>query len=150
MSVEIDTSRVPIVDYLQLGECPHLLANQCLSCEARFFDRRNACGACGATGFTTVQVDNQAVLKAFSIVHRAAPTVKVPFVSAILETKDGTTVRSNIVGLDDLADAELGMALELTTYVCGIDDDGTECMAFGYVQLNQDLTTTETRDGIGD
>ena len=77
---------------------------------------------------------NQAVLKAFSIVHRAAPTVEVPFVSAIVETDDGTTVRSNVVGLDDPAEAKLGMALELTTYVCGTDDDGTECVAFGYTR----------------
>ena len=51
MSVESDTPRVPIVDYLKLEEGPHLRTNQCSSCGARFFDRRNACGACGATGF---------------------------------------------------------------------------------------------------
>ena len=135
MSVESDKPRVPIVDYLQLEEVPHLLTNQCSSCGARFFDRRNACGACGATGFTTARVANRAVLKAFSIVHRAAPTVAVPFVSAIVETNDGTTVRSNVVGLDDPAEAKLGMALELTTYVCGTDDDGTECVAFGYTRV---------------
>ena len=65
-------------------------------------------------------------------VHRAAPTVQVPFVSAIVETNDGTTVRANVVGLKNPDDAELGMDLEMTTYVCGTDDDGTECVAFGY------------------
>ena len=28
--------------------------------------------------------------------------------------------------------AELGMKLVLTTYSCGVADDGTECIAFGY------------------
>ena len=41
----------------------------------------------------------------FSIVHRAAPSVPVPFVSAIVKTDDGTSVRSNVVGLDDPMDA---------------------------------------------
>ena len=135
MSVESNTCRVPIVDYLQLEEVPHLLSNQCSSCGARFFDRRNACGACGDTEFTTTRVANRAVLKSFSIVHRAAPTVEVPFVSAIVETDDGTTVRSNVVGLADSEDVELGMTLELTTYVCGTDDEGTECIAFGYLRV---------------
>ena len=134
MSIESDTRRIPIVDYLQLEEPPYLLANQCLSCGARFFDRRNACGSCGTTKFGTARVANGAVLKAFSIVHRAAPTVQVPFVSAIVETDDGTTVRANVVGLNDSEDVELGMTLELTTYVCGTDDDGTECIAFGYLR----------------
>ena len=64
--------------------------------------------------------------------HRAAPSVPVPFVSAIVLTEDGTTVRSNVVGLKDPMDVELGMNLILTTYPCGTDDDGKECIAFGY------------------
>ena len=49
-----------------------------------------------------------------------------------VRTDDGTTVRSNVVGLEDPMDAELGMNLSLTTYSCGVDDDGKECIAFGY------------------
>ena len=123
---------VPIVDYLVLTDSPYLEANQCSECSARFFDRRNACAACGGTSFTRTAISNQAVLTSFSIVHRAAPSVPVPFVSAIVKTDDGTSVRSNVVGLDDPMDAELGMKLVLTTYSCGVDDDGTECIAFGY------------------
>lgn len=123
---------VPIVDYLVLTDSPYLEANECSECSARFFDRRNACAACGGTSFTRTAISNQAVLTSFSIVHRAAPSVPVPFVSAIVKTDDGTSVRSNVVGLDDPMDAELGMKLVLTTYSCGVDDDGTECIAFGY------------------
>ena len=49
-----------------------------------------------------------------------------------MKTVDGTSVRSNVVGLEDPMDAELGMNLILTTYSCGTDDDGKECIAFGY------------------
>ena len=39
-------TQVPMVDYLVLGDQPHLVANECEACGARFFDRRNACAAC--------------------------------------------------------------------------------------------------------
>jgi len=124
--------RLPIVDYLQLGNDPHLLANECTNCGARFFDRRNACAKCGKAEFASARVADDAVLKSFSIVHRAAPGISVPYVSAIVETRDGTSVRANVVGLDDPMTAELGMSLVFTTYGCGTDDNGTECVAFGY------------------
>jgi uncharacterized protein len=48
---------VPIVDYLVLGDDPHLVAKECTGCGARFFDRRNACAACSGTecGGTSVR-----------------------------------------------------------------------------------------------
>ena len=126
------SKQVSIVDYLILDESPYLEVNECTSCYARFFDRRNACASCGATDFVRRRISNEGVLTSFSIVHRAAPSVPVPFVSAIVLTEDGTTVRSNVVGLKDPMDVELGMNLILTTYPCGTDDDGKECIAFGY------------------
>jgi len=126
------SDQVPIVDYLVLGGSPYLEVNECRNCSARFFDRRNACASCGGVDFDRKRISNEAVLTSFSVVHRAAPSVPVPFVSAIVKTGDGTSVRSNVVGLEDPMDAELGMELILTTYSCGTDDDGKECIAFGY------------------
>ncbi len=126
---------VPIVDYLRGGARPYLRANECTHCGARYFDRRNACASCGRREFVGARVSNRATLKSFSVVHRAAPGLPVPYVSAIVETDDGTSVRSNVVGLDDPMDATLGMKLRLTTYVCGTDDEGTECVAFGYAAV---------------
>ena len=40
--VPVTPERLPIVDYLKLGDDPHLLANECTTCGARYFDRRNA------------------------------------------------------------------------------------------------------------
>ena len=48
--------QIPLVDYLELGDDPHLVANECTSCGARFFDRRNACAACEGTDFKKVDV----------------------------------------------------------------------------------------------
>ena len=125
--------QVPLVSYLRLGSRPHLVANECTNCGARFFDRRNACAQCGLREFKNAPVNNAAKLKAFTIVHRAAPGIPAPYVSAIVETTDGTTVRSNVVNCEPEPEVvQLGMKLELTTYPIGSDDDGTEAVAFGY------------------
>ncbi len=127
------TARVPLVDYLVLEPEPHLVANECTNCGARFFDRRNACARCGSTDFKPVPVAGAGELRAFTIVHRAAPGIPVPFVSAIVKTDDGTWVRSNVVNCDPTPEAvELGMRVRLTTHPIGTDDDGTEAVAFGY------------------
>ncbi len=126
-------SRVPLVNYLHLEPEPHLVANECISCGARFFGRRNACSNCGKTEFRSARVNNDGELRSFSIVHRAAPKITVPFVSAIIKTSDDTWVRSNIVNCEPTPDAVLlGMPVQLTTYSIGADDDGTEAIAFGY------------------
>jgi uncharacterized OB-fold protein len=125
--------QVPLVDYLRLGARPYLAANECTNCGARFFDRRNACANCGKREFKKARVRNGAKLKAFTIVHRAAPGIPAPYVSAIVETDDGTTVRSNVVNCDPTPETvNLGMKLKLTTYPIGKDDEGTEAVAFGY------------------
>ena len=101
-AVEIPT-QLPIVDYLRIGDDPHLAANECVGCEARYFDRRNACAKCGKEEFRSVRVAD-----------------------------DATSVRANVVGLDNPMKAELGMRLRFTTFSCGTDDNGTDCVAFGY------------------
>ena len=110
-----------------------MVAHECCSCGARYFDRRNACARCGRTDFASAAVDGAGALRSFSIVHRAAPGIPVPFVSAIVQTDDGTWVRSNVVNSDPTPEAvKLGMRVRLTTYPIGTDDDGTEAVAFGY------------------
>ncbi len=126
-------AQVPLVDYLRLDPEPHLVAHECEECGARYFDRRNACARCGQTGFGAAAVDGSGELRAFTIVHRAAPGIPVPFVSAIVKTDDGTWVRSNIVNCDPTPEAvKLGMRVRFTAYPIGTDDDGTEAVAFGY------------------
>ena len=127
------SERIPLVGYLALDPEPHLLVNECGSCGARFFDRRNACGSCGGRSFTPARVATTGHLRAFSIVHRADPGVRVPFVSAIVEATDGTTVRANLVDVSpDPDNVHLGMPVRLVTYPVGTDSEGTECIAFGF------------------
>ena len=124
--------QIPFVNYLVLGDKPHLVANECTSCGARFFDRRNACAGCSGTDFKDASIATEGELRAFTIVAFAAPGIPVPFVSAIIDC-DGTTVRANLVNIEADADhVKLGMPVKLTTFSIGTDDDGVEAVNFGF------------------
>jgi uncharacterized OB-fold protein len=121
-----------LVDYLVLGDDPHLQANQCTSCGARFFGRRNACASCGAAGFTPVAVATEGEVRAFTIVSFAAPGVPVPFVAALIDC-DGTSVQGNLVNVEpDPEHVHLGMKVKLTTTAIGDDSAGTTAIGFGF------------------
>jgi uncharacterized OB-fold protein len=124
---------MPLVDYLVLDtDRPYLLAKQCRSCGARFFDRRNACASCFNTSFNDVDVPSEGELKAFTIVSLAAPGIPVPFVAGVVDC-DGTSVRGNVINTDPDPDhVKLGMKVKLATYVVGTDDNGTEAIGFGF------------------
>jgi uncharacterized OB-fold protein len=125
-------NQVPLVDYLVLGDDPHLEANECTSCGARFFDRRNACASCSSTEFKRVAVGTAGELKAFTIVSLAAPGIPVPFVAGVVDC-DGTSVRGNVINVEPDADhVALGMKVKLATYTIGTDDNGTEAIGFGF------------------
>ncbi len=124
--------QIPLVDYLVLGDAPHLAAQECTSCGARFFDRRNACASCGLTEFRTVEIPDEGEVKAFTIVSFAAPGVPVPYVAALVDC-GGTSVRANLINVTpDPEHVTLGMPVRLATAVIGTDGEGTEAIGFGY------------------
>jgi uncharacterized OB-fold protein len=124
--------QIPLVDYLVLGDSPHLEAHECTSCGARYFDRRNACAGCFGTDFRTVAVGTEGVLRTFTIVAFAAPGVQVPFVSGVVDC-EGTSVRTNIINVEpDPEHVHTGMKVKLATYSLGTDENGTEAIGFGY------------------
>ncbi len=127
--------QVPLVDYLALGDDPHLVANECTSCAARFFDRRNACASCGGTGFKKADISTTGEVKAFTIVAFAAPGVPVPYVAALVDC-GGTSVRANLINVEpDPEHVTLGMKVRLATEVIGTDEEGTEAIGFGFEPL---------------
>ena len=133
--------QIPMVGYLVLSGDgpPHLVAQRCANCGATFFDRRNACASCGLRQFEAVPVRNTGMLRSFTIVHRAAPNVPAPYISAVVELDGGGVIKANLVGVDpDPKAIHLGGRVHLTTFVAGTDDDGTEAVAFGYAQDEQD------------
>jgi uncharacterized OB-fold protein len=125
-------TQVPHVEYLQLGDDPHLVANECTACGARYFDRRNACANCFGTEFKKARIATDGILKSLTIVAFAAPGVPVPFVAGIVDCA-GTSVRANVINVEpDPEHVKLGMKVKLTTYSLGTDDEGTEAIGFGF------------------
>ena len=125
-------AEIPLVDYLVLGDSPHLVANECTSCGARFFDRRNACASCFATEFRRVDVPTEGELRAYTIVSFAAPGIPVPFVAGVVDC-GGTSVSGNIINTEpDPELVTLGMKVRLATQVVGTDDEGTDAIGFGF------------------
>ncbi len=121
-------AQIPFVDYLVLGKTPYLRANECKSCGARFFDRRNACASCFGTEFKKVRVKNKGEVTSYSIVAMGPQ----PYVSAVVDC-DGTSVKCTLIGIEPDPDhVQLGMTVKLATYSMGKDDDGTEAIGFGF------------------
>ncbi len=132
---------VPHVSYLVLGgedgqsegeSAPHLVASECTTCGARFFDRRNACASCFATGFRTVPIATEGIIRSFTIVTFAAPGVPVPFVAAIVDCA-GTSVRGNLLNVEPSPEhVKLGMKVRLALISLGTDTEGVEAFSFGF------------------
>jgi uncharacterized OB-fold protein len=129
-------AQVPLVDYLVLGDEPHLVAHECTACGARFFDRRNACASCSGTEFAEVRIAPEGELRTFTIVSLAAPGIPVPFVAGVVDC-GGTSVRGNVINVPPDPDhVRLGMKVRLATYSLGTDDDGTEAVGFGFEPID--------------
>ena len=141
------TESIPLVDYLVLGDEPHLVARECAECGARFFDRRNACAACGqhredGSGWREVAIPTTGELTTFTIVAFAAPGVPVPFVAGVVDC-GGTSVRATIVNVEPDADhVHTGMKVRLTTLPIGADSEGTEAIGFGFEPVTDGDTPT--------
>jgi uncharacterized OB-fold protein len=131
---------MPIVDYLVLDDgAPYLVANESVESGALYFDRRNADAKSGAQGFRRRRMADTGTVRTFTIVHRAAPGVPTPYVSVVVDLEGGGVVKANLVNVEPSPDAvRVGMKVRMTTYVAGVDDEGTEAVAFAYEPANQE------------
>lgn len=126
------TERVPLVDYLHLGDKPHLVAAECTTCGARYFGRRNGCASCYGDDFRSVEISTEGELRTFTIVSFAAPGIDVPYVAGVVDC-DGTSVSTNVVNVEASPDhVHTGMKLRLATYSMGTDANGVEAIGFGF------------------
>ena len=129
-------NQIPIVSYLRLSDPPVLVAQECVSCGARYFDRRNGCAGCESQEFREAEVERTGEVRAFTIVSQAAPGVPVPFVAAIVDCA-GTTVRANVIDIaPDPSVMSVGLKVQLTTYPLGTDDAGVDAIGFAFAPLN--------------
>lgn len=129
------TQTIPVVDYLVLGDEPHLVAHACQSCGALYFDRRNACARCSATSFSLQRLSNEGTVRAYTVVQRGAKSG--PYTSAVVELSGGGIVKANLVGVTDPLRIQPEMKVRLVTFDAGTDDDGTIAVAFGYEPVGE-------------
>ena len=128
--------RIPVVDYLQLEPEVRLRHQVCDACGACYWGRRNACSNCGGKSFHAADAPETGTLRSYTIVHRAAPGVPVPFVAAIVELADGTFVSANLRDVPpEPSVITLGQPVRLTTFVAGTDQEGTQAVAFGFTPV---------------
>ncbi len=128
------TKQIPIVNYLVLDDGPpHLMAYEAEDSGALVFERHNADPKSGVTQFRRRSLAATGTVRSFTIVHRAAPGILVPFISALVNLDGGGVVSTNLRGIDpDPEKITPGMPVKLTTYVAGTDDEGTEAITFAF------------------
>ena len=126
-------AQLPAVDYLVLTDGPpHLQAWFCTDCGACYFDRRNACARCFGEAFERRPLGTEGIVRAFTIVHRAAPGLPAPYTSVVVDLDGGGSVKANLLGVTDPAAITAQLKVRLVTFVAGTDDDGVEAIAFAF------------------
>jgi uncharacterized OB-fold protein len=126
--------QISMVDYLEVDdEGPTLVAHECQACGALYFERRNGCARCGRDTFAPRRLARTGVVKSFTIVHRSAPGVEVPFVSVVVALDGGGVVKATLREVEvDPAYITRDLPVELITYVAGTDSEGTDALAFAF------------------
>jgi uncharacterized protein len=108
---------LPAVDYLKIPDSgdPYLEGYKCAECGAIFLGERHVCSKCGARDkLKAVKLSNKGKLYSFSIVHRSFPGIAVPYVSAVVDLDDGSTVKGNLIDVEpDPAKIEFDMPVEV-------------------------------------
>ena len=128
---------VPVISALALEPEPHLVAQECTACGARFFGRRAACAACFNEELKPADVPTDGEVVAFTIVSFAAPGVPTPYVAATVDC-GGTKVQANLVDVEPSPEhVHVGMKVRLTTYSLGQDSHGTEAVGFGFAPIEK-------------
>jgi len=108
---------LPAIHYLKIpdGGDPYLEGHKCGSCGAMFLGERMVCSKCAARDqMQTVKLAETGKLYAYSIVHRSFPGIEVPYVSAIVDLDDGTTIKGNLINVEPDPDhLTFGMPVEV-------------------------------------
>jgi uncharacterized OB-fold protein len=124
---------IPVAEYLELGDRPHLAGFRCADCGAVYLLRRSACARCGGAGFGAREDlgDSGAVIAA-TVVHRAPPGVSTPFVSGVVALDAGGYVRTNLTGAVDDPVAAIGRPAVMQTRPIATDSRGVEAIGYEF------------------
>jgi uncharacterized OB-fold protein len=99
-------TKKPLLPFIKVSdkfpdEPAYLWGSKCKKCGTQFLGERTACGKCGTAGsFEEVRFSDEGEIYVFSVVHQSVPGIEAPYVGAIIDLKDGPSVRANVYGLD--------------------------------------------------
>ncbi|MGF6602292.1 putative OB-fold protein [Paraburkholderia sp. GAS448] len=107
----------PATSYTRVGDdgSAWLEGSKCRACGARFVGARENCARCGVRGFMeSYPLSEYGRLYNYTIVYRSYPGISVPFVSAVVDLDDGTSVKGNLLEVEPTADAlAFGMPVKM-------------------------------------
>jgi len=108
---------LPAIHYLKIPATgsPYLEGQKCGACGAMYLGSRSVCSKCAARDqMKTVKLSETGKLYSYSIVHRSFPGIEVPYVSAIVDLDDGTTIKGNLINVEpDPEQIRFGMPVEV-------------------------------------
>ncbi|HLA80513.1 MAG TPA: OB-fold domain-containing protein [Thermoleophilia bacterium] len=130
-------TKKPLLPFIKVpdnfpAEDAYLWGVKCGGCGTQFLGERTACGKCGATGpFKEVRFSDEGEIYVFSVVHQSAPGIETPYVGAIIDLKDGPSVRANVTGLDPEKPSTdwFGKKVKMYGEKVATDRDGNEVIA---------------------
>jgi uncharacterized OB-fold protein len=109
----------------------YLEGSQCGSCGARFVGARENCARCGARGvMESYPLSEHGRLYNYTIVYRSYPGISVPFISAVVDLDDGTSIKGNLLEVEPAA-AALAFGMPVKMVFRGAETASAD--ALGYV-----------------
>ncbi len=127
---------LPVVPYLKIPAAgdPYLEGHQCSSCNTIFLGERQVCSKCAARDqMETIKLAQTGTLYSYSIVFRSFPGIDVPYISAIVDLDDGTTIKGNLINVEpDPEQIQFGMPVEVVfdDALGRKDNDGNSYLAY--------------------
>ena len=84
----------------------YLEGSRCRLCGARFVGARENCARCGTRGSMELYpLKERGRLYNYTVVHRSYPGVSVPFISAVVDLDDGTSLKGNLLDIEPDSEA---------------------------------------------
>jgi uncharacterized OB-fold protein len=137
-----------MVNYLNIEGDGGLVGLECTACGARFVDvARMACSSCGGRELRHVSFARTGRVRTFTIVHRGAPGVPVPFVSTVVDLdQGGPSVRANLRGVAPVPESvPRDLRVELELFDVATDDTGAVAVGFGFRPTHDNEERAEER-----
>lgn len=133
---EIAKDALPATPYIKTDDAGghYLQGQKCAECGAVYLGSRNTCSRCFARDrMEPVRLAERGTLHTFSIVYRSYPGIPVPYISAVVDLDDGTTVKSNLINVEpDPANISFGMPVQVVfkDALGRKDSDGNSYVSF--------------------